>query len=403
MRPRGQGVIINTASAAALVGAPGTTPYTASKHGILGITRTVALELATTGVRVNAVAPGTVETPLNSVLFDNEDPFADALVRKGQPIGRNARPDEIADAVLWHASTDRRSSPARPSSSTEDSQRSDAQSSVGATPRSPNTRVILGASAVLCGRCWERARMSSSRVWSGPFRLRVSLGTRWVTRCVDRYLEFVAGRCRPNTVRAVAFDLKVFFTVSSSVIRWRCGRRTCSSSSPISAAIGRWSAWLIASRACRRARSLDGLSSVSGFYAYLVARGDTAVTSNPVPRGLQTRRTAGRARDGAAGAGAADVAEDPVAGRGRRVVGGAAHGSGPGDGVGDAARRAAPLRSARAAPRRRPCRRSAAVRRRRQGRPSTVVPIANRFFTAVGDYLTPSAHRAPTATGCSSC
>ena len=104
MRPRGQGVIINTASAASLVGAPGTTPYTASKHGILGLTRTVALELATTGVRVNAVAPGTVETPLNSVLFDNDDPFADALVRKGQPIGRNARPDEIADAVLWLAS-----------------------------------------------------------------------------------------------------------------------------------------------------------------------------------------------------------------------------------------------------------------------------------------------------------
>ncbi len=104
MRPRGRGVIINTASAASLVGAPGTTPYTASKHGILGITRTAALELATTGVRVNAVAPGTVETPLNSVLFDNDDPFADALVRKGQPIGRNARPDEIADAVLWLAS-----------------------------------------------------------------------------------------------------------------------------------------------------------------------------------------------------------------------------------------------------------------------------------------------------------
>ncbi|MDP1794273.1 MAG: SDR family oxidoreductase [Acidimicrobiales bacterium] len=104
MRPRGRGVIVNTASAAAFVGAPGTTPYTASKHAILGITRTVALELATTGVRVNAVAPGTVETPLNSVLFDNEDQFADALVRKGQPIGRNARPDEIADAVLWLSS-----------------------------------------------------------------------------------------------------------------------------------------------------------------------------------------------------------------------------------------------------------------------------------------------------------
>lgn len=104
MRPRGRGVIVNTASAAAFVGAPGTTPYTASKHAILGLTRTVALELATTGVRVNAIAPGTVETPLNSVLFDNEDQFADALVRKGQPIGRNARPDEIADAVLWLSS-----------------------------------------------------------------------------------------------------------------------------------------------------------------------------------------------------------------------------------------------------------------------------------------------------------
>ena len=104
MRPRGRGVIINTASAASFVGAPGTTPYTAAKHGILGITRTVALELATTGVRINAIAPGTVDTPLNSVLLDNDDPFADALVRKGQPIGRNGLPREIADAVLWLAS-----------------------------------------------------------------------------------------------------------------------------------------------------------------------------------------------------------------------------------------------------------------------------------------------------------
>ena len=57
--------------------------------------------------------------------------------------------------------------------------------------------------------------------------------------------------------------------------------------------IARWCGWRIGSRACRRARSLAGLSSVSGFYAYLVARGDTPVTANPVPRGLQTRR-AGR-------------------------------------------------------------------------------------------------------------
>lgn len=104
MRPLGRGVIVNTASAAAFVGAPGTTPYTAAKHGILGITRSVALELATTGVRINTIAPGTVETEMNNILFDNEDQFADALVRQGQPIGRNARPEEIADAVLWLSS-----------------------------------------------------------------------------------------------------------------------------------------------------------------------------------------------------------------------------------------------------------------------------------------------------------
>ncbi|MBI5089090.1 MAG: SDR family oxidoreductase [Actinobacteria bacterium] len=104
MRPKGRGVIINTASAAALVGAPGAVAYVAAKHGILGITRSVALELATTGVRINSIAPATVDTPLNSVLFDNHDPFAGALVRQGQPIGRNANTREIADAVLWLAS-----------------------------------------------------------------------------------------------------------------------------------------------------------------------------------------------------------------------------------------------------------------------------------------------------------
>jgi NAD(P)-dependent dehydrogenase (short-subunit alcohol dehydrogenase family) len=104
MRPQRAGVIINTASAAALVGAPGTTPYTAAKHGILGITRTVALEVATAGIRVNSIAPATVDTPLNGALFDHPDPFSGAHIRQGQPVGRNARPAEIADAVLWLAS-----------------------------------------------------------------------------------------------------------------------------------------------------------------------------------------------------------------------------------------------------------------------------------------------------------
>ena len=112
---------------------------------------------------------------------------------------------------------------------------------------------------------------------------------------VDSYLEFVAGRCRPNTVRAVAFDLKVFFTVVDrdpvtvepphvfEFLAQQRGDRTV--------------VRLADRESGRSARTIARrLSSVSGFYAYLVARGDTPVTTNPVPRGLQTRRTGGRAR-----------------------------------------------------------------------------------------------------------
>jgi site-specific recombinase XerD len=112
---------------------------------------------------------------------------------------------------------------------------------------------------------------------------------------VDRYLEFVAGRCRPNTVRAVAFDLKVFFTVvehdpvavtASDVFEFVAHQRGDRTVVRLSDRESGLSARTIARR----------LSSVSGFYAYLVARGDTAVNINPVPRGLQTRRMSGRAR-----------------------------------------------------------------------------------------------------------
>jgi NAD(P)-dependent dehydrogenase (short-subunit alcohol dehydrogenase family) len=100
----GRGVIVNTASAASLVGAPGTAAYTAAKHGILGLTRTAALEYAPHGIRVNAVAPGTVDSPMMARFSQHDDPFADALVRRPAPLGRNARPEEVADAVLWLAS-----------------------------------------------------------------------------------------------------------------------------------------------------------------------------------------------------------------------------------------------------------------------------------------------------------
>lgn len=105
MYPRRDGVIVNTSSAAGVVGAPGASPYTTAKHGVVGMTRTAALEYATSGIRVNAVAPGTVATPMNASLDHfKDDPFPDAPVRHGHPNGRLARPDEIADAVLFLAS-----------------------------------------------------------------------------------------------------------------------------------------------------------------------------------------------------------------------------------------------------------------------------------------------------------
>lgn len=104
MRPRNQGVIINTASNVAFVGSPGGSAYVAAKHGIIGITQSVALELAKTGVRINTVAPGWVKTPLGKSKGTFVDPFPDALIRKGLPIGRLGEPSEVADAVLWLAS-----------------------------------------------------------------------------------------------------------------------------------------------------------------------------------------------------------------------------------------------------------------------------------------------------------
>jgi integrase/recombinase XerD len=122
-------------------------------------------------------------------------------------------------------------------------------------------------------------------------------GTRYVLGdpLVDRYLEFVAGRARPNTLRAIAFDLKTFFAViakdpeavaASDVFEFLADQRGDRKVVRITDGESGLSARTIARR----------VSSVSGFYAYLIARGDTTVTSNPVPRGLSTRRQGGRSR-----------------------------------------------------------------------------------------------------------
>ncbi len=94
------GSIVNTASGVGVIGLPGQGPYVAAKHGVVGLTRVAALDYAQQGIRVNAVCPGAIETPL----FDEAeaaDPQLRALIEAGHPIGRMGRPPEVADAVVW--------------------------------------------------------------------------------------------------------------------------------------------------------------------------------------------------------------------------------------------------------------------------------------------------------------
>jgi NAD(P)-dependent dehydrogenase (short-subunit alcohol dehydrogenase family) len=97
MKKQGSGAIVNCSSLGGLVGLPGRAAYHATKHGVIGLTKSAALDVATTGIRVNAVCPGCVETPMG----DGIDPAAMKEFLKSQPIGRPGQPDEIAAAVLW--------------------------------------------------------------------------------------------------------------------------------------------------------------------------------------------------------------------------------------------------------------------------------------------------------------
>ena len=98
------GAIVNTASGAGLVGYPGQSPYVSSKHGVLGLTKAAALEYGHRGVRVNAVCPGTVLTPM--VERAVATPGLEAQLVALHPIGRIGTPEEIANAVLWLCSDD---------------------------------------------------------------------------------------------------------------------------------------------------------------------------------------------------------------------------------------------------------------------------------------------------------
>jgi NAD(P)-dependent dehydrogenase (short-subunit alcohol dehydrogenase family) len=98
------GAIVNTASGAGLVGYPGQSPYVSSKHGVLGLTKSAALEYGRQGVRVNAVCPGTVRTPM--VEAATQLPGLEEQLVALHPIGRIGTPEEIAHAVLWLCSDD---------------------------------------------------------------------------------------------------------------------------------------------------------------------------------------------------------------------------------------------------------------------------------------------------------
>jgi NAD(P)-dependent dehydrogenase (short-subunit alcohol dehydrogenase family) len=99
MLGQGGGAIVNIASIAGLVGGFGTA-YVASKHGVAGVTRNAALEYARQGIRINAVCPGVVETPMVASVF-GAIPGLEERWRETEPIGRFAAPREIAEAVAW--------------------------------------------------------------------------------------------------------------------------------------------------------------------------------------------------------------------------------------------------------------------------------------------------------------
>ncbi|TGD76134.1 SDR family oxidoreductase [Mangrovimicrobium sediminis] len=98
MLEHGGGTIVNCASVAGLVGAPGLPPYVASKHGVVGLTRTAALEYARQGVRINAVCPGLIDTPMAS---GSMGPEVQAALVEQSPIGRLGQPAEVGQTVLW--------------------------------------------------------------------------------------------------------------------------------------------------------------------------------------------------------------------------------------------------------------------------------------------------------------
>jgi NAD(P)-dependent dehydrogenase (short-subunit alcohol dehydrogenase family) len=100
MLERGGGAIVNTASGVGLVGYPAQAAYTASKHGVLGLTKVAALDYGAKGVRVNAICPGTASTPMVAEAI-RQDPSIDEYLKTLHPIGRIGTAEEIGEAAMW--------------------------------------------------------------------------------------------------------------------------------------------------------------------------------------------------------------------------------------------------------------------------------------------------------------
>ncbi len=100
MLKHGGGAIVNTSSTAGAVGVATSADYVSAKHGVVGVTRAAAVDYSSKNVRVNAVLPGAIETPmfLNAL---NEHPTLRQIVEAGHPIGRAGQPEEVAEAVAW--------------------------------------------------------------------------------------------------------------------------------------------------------------------------------------------------------------------------------------------------------------------------------------------------------------
>lgn len=98
-RQGGQGAIVNNASAWAVKGWAGAAPYVASKAGVIGLTKSAALDLGRAGIRVNAICPGLISTPMSRALVD--DPLSADKALAAQPMGRFGQPEEVGEAVVW--------------------------------------------------------------------------------------------------------------------------------------------------------------------------------------------------------------------------------------------------------------------------------------------------------------